>query len=125
MPKDDLIYVFWKYNEQETYPELQPIVDAKIPFVVSSSVLNWCKIYPDIDGAERTNLALIKYGFKQGAKGQIVFSWGDNGNENFRENNHFGFCVMPLLFRGTSEGFDSGRIRYGFCNCAYGHYTRN
>lgn len=122
LPKDDLIYVFWKYNEQETYPELQPIVDAKIPFVVSSSVLNWCKIYPDIDGAERTNLALIKYGFKQGAKGQIVFSWGDNGNENFRENNHFGFCNASAI-SWNIEGFDSEEFVMAFCNCAYGHYT--
>ncbi len=119
LPKEDLIYVFWKYHEAEEYPELTPIVEAKIPFVVSSSILNWCKIYPDIEKAERTNLALIKYGMKHGALGQIVSSWGDNGQENFRENNHYGFCCASAISWNV-EGYDPNAFLRAYCNTAFG-----
>jgi hypothetical protein len=119
LPKEDLIYVFWKYHEAEKYPELTPIIEAKIPFVVSSSILNWCKIYPDIEQAERTNIALIKYGMKHGASGQIVSSWGDNGQENLRENNHYGFCCASAISWNV-DGYNSDTFLRAFCNTAFG-----
>ena len=86
LPKEDAIFVMWDYGLNDHYKRMDPVIDAKLPFIVSSSALNWGKPFPDNDMAMKTNKRLIEEGLKYGAFGQICSTWGDNGNEDLHEN---------------------------------------
>jgi glycosyl hydrolase family 20 len=91
------IFVVWDYGIQQKYGRMMNVVEHKLPFIVSSSALNWYRIFPFIDTAVKSNHRIIEEGLKYGALGQINSSWGDNGNESFRENRLHSFGASSSM----------------------------
>ncbi|GAB4309313.1 MAG: hypothetical protein Kow0069_08450 [Promethearchaeota archaeon] len=108
LPKDGSVaFVYWDYSTRGAYPKIDVIRDAGLPFVVSSSVLSWTKPFPDWKGALASNRALIDEGLRKGALGQINSSWGDNGQENLRENNLLPWA-WSAAYSWNPGGWDGG-----------------
>ncbi|MHA1733023.1 MAG: glycoside hydrolase family 20 zincin-like fold domain-containing protein [Promethearchaeota archaeon] len=112
LPKDgSIVFVYWDYSTRESYPNIDPIKNAGLPFVVSSSVLSWTKPFPDWRGSLASNRALITEGLRKGAVGQINSSWGDNGQENFRENQLLGWAYSSA-FSWNPDGVDDDEANF-------------
>lgn len=92
-----MILVMWDYSPRDHYPRIDTIKGMGLPFVVSSSVLSWVRVFPDWPQSMEANFKLIQAGVANGAIGQINSSWGDNGQENLRENHLLGFAYSSAL----------------------------
>ncbi|MHA1338887.1 MAG: family 20 glycosylhydrolase [Promethearchaeota archaeon] len=95
--KKNAIFVVWDYSIKKHYSRMDPVIEWNLPFVVSSSTLNWRKIIPNFQESIESNQRLIEEGLKHGAIGQICSSWGDNGNEDLRANRLFGFAAASSM----------------------------
>ncbi|MFA5858647.1 MAG: beta-N-acetylhexosaminidase [Elusimicrobiota bacterium] len=91
--RKDIIMMYWKYNPQEEYPDIKKLSDAGYKLVVSPSLHNYFRFYPAYYKAKANvrNVFKSAYGVK-GVIGGMVSSWGDNGADNFRENNYYGYA---------------------------------
>lgn len=105
LPKKSLIMVFWDYSIRDDWTGIDRIASFGVPFVVSSSTLCWVKPFPDILASFESNRKLIDNGRNKGAIGEINSAWGDNGQENFHENNIISFSYSSA-YAWNDEGFD-------------------
>ncbi len=88
-----IILMNWRYAPQDDYPEVRKISEAGYTQIVSPSLHNYFRFYPAYFKAKK-NIRNITYaGWKtKNVIGSIVSSWCDNGADNFRENNWYGYA---------------------------------
>jgi hexosaminidase len=96
LPKD-MIIMYWKYNTKEKHPIVDKIKEFKLPLVVSPSIIDYNRIFPSFLRSEKNITNLIKYGYKNGAIGEITSSWGDYNNKEIRENRIYGFIYSAQI----------------------------
>jgi hypothetical protein len=94
---EDMIIMYWKYNDREKHPIVNKIKDFNLPLIVSPSIIDYNRIFPSFIRSEKNITNLIKYGFKNGAIGEITSSWGDYNNKEIRENRIFGFIYSAQI----------------------------
>ena len=121
LPREDAIFVMWDYEAREEYPRLRSILEHKLPFIVSSSAIDYNRIFPMIDQSIETNLAIIGVGLKEGGLGQINSSWGNNGNESFRDNRLHSFAVSSSM-SWNFDTFDKKIFTQAFFKELFGIY---
>ncbi|HUU28999.1 MAG TPA: family 20 glycosylhydrolase [archaeon] len=90
LPKD-IIIVDWQYSG-DSYPSVAKFRKAGFDVVVSPSVQNFNRLYPDYGKALPNIENLTRVGFENGALGAITSSWCDNGAANFRQHNLWGYA---------------------------------
>ena len=89
---------------------------------MSSSTLDWGKIFPNVDESIQANYRLIEDGLKYGAIGEICSDWGDNGNENLREHRLFAWAAASVMgwnfAKFDQQTFTRAYFRelFGMCN---------
>jgi len=88
---EDMIIMYWKYNTKDKHPIVDTIKEFKLPLVVSPSIIDYNRLFPSFLRSEKNITNLIKYGYKNGAIGEITSSWGDYNNKEIRENRVYGF----------------------------------
>ncbi|MCX8010634.1 MAG: beta-N-acetylhexosaminidase, partial [Ignavibacteria bacterium] len=91
LPKD-IIVVDWRYGVQDFEPIVKKYKDYGIPFICSPSVTNYNRIFPHIENSIVNIRDFVKTSVEYGTIGFINSNWGDNGGENFREYNWFGYA---------------------------------
>jgi hypothetical protein len=91
LPKD-IIVVDWRYGTQDYEPYVKKYKEYGIPFYCSPSVSNYNRIFPYIENSILNIRDFTKVSYDYGTIGFINSSWGDNGGENFREFNLFGYA---------------------------------
>jgi len=94
---DDMIIMYWKYNTKDKHPIVDKIKEFKLPLVVSPSIIDYNRIFPSFLRSEKNITNLIKYGYKNGAIGEITSSWGDYNNKELRENRIYGFIYSAQI----------------------------
>jgi len=94
---EDMIIMYWKYNTKDKHPIVDKIKDFKLPLVVSPSIIDYSRIFPSFLRSEKNITNLIKYGYKNGAIGEITSSWGDYNNKEIRENRIYGFIYSAQI----------------------------
>jgi len=119
LPKNDVIMVFWEYSIRDDWPEIDRIASFGVPFVVSSSALCWTKPFPDILASFESNRKLIDNGRRKGAIGEINSAWGDNGQENFHENNIMSFSYASA-YAWNEDGFDDTTFLNAYFKAVFG-----
>ncbi|MHA1370093.1 MAG: glycoside hydrolase family 20 zincin-like fold domain-containing protein [Promethearchaeota archaeon] len=124
LPKNDVVMVFWEYSIRNDWPTIDRIAGFSIPFVVSSSTLAWVKPFPDLARSFEANRKLIDNGLKKGAIGQINSTWGDNGQENFHENNLIPFCYSSA-YSWNPEGFTNEKFLQAFSKATFGIHNED
>ncbi|MFW9901041.1 MAG: family 20 glycosylhydrolase [Candidatus Thorarchaeota archaeon] len=96
LPKD-MIIMYWKYNTHKNHPILKKIKEFGFPVIVGPSIMDYNRIFPSIDKYEKNIINLIKYGYDNGAIGEITSSWGDYLNKEIRENRFYGFIFSAMI----------------------------
>ncbi len=96
LPKD-MIIMYWKYNTKDKHPIVDKIREFKLPLVVSPSIIDYNRLFPSFLRSEKNITNLIKYGYKNGAIGEITSSWGDYNNKEIRENRIYGFIYSAQI----------------------------
>jgi len=94
---EDMIVMYWKYNTKDKHPIVDKIKEFKLPLVVSPSIIDYNRIFPSFLHSEKNITNLIKYGYKNGAIGEITSSWGDYNNKEIRENRIYGFIYSAQI----------------------------
>lgn len=90
MPKD-CIFVDWHYSPQDDYPSVKKLKDMGFEVMVSPGIWSWACFYPNHSLAFRNVGVMAQVGKREKALGCITSSWGDDGNENIRENNFLAY----------------------------------
>nr|MDO8113650.1 family 20 glycosylhydrolase [Candidatus Sigynarchaeota archaeon] len=119
LPKENLLMVFWEYDIRDDWPEIDRIASFGVPFVVSSSTLGWMKPFPDVLSSFESNRKLIDNGRRKGAIGEINSAWGDNGQENFHENNIMSFSYASA-YAWNEEGFNDETFVSAYFKALFG-----
>ncbi|HUW89310.1 MAG TPA: family 20 glycosylhydrolase [Candidatus Nanopelagicaceae bacterium] len=96
LPKD-MIVMYWKYNTKDKHPIVDKIKEFNLPLVVSPSIIDYNRLFPSFLRSEKNITNLIKYGYKNGAIGEITSSWGDYNNKEIRENRIYGFIYSAQI----------------------------
>lgn len=89
---EDVIFVDYQNQVQESYPSLEVFLRTGRKFMVSPSLWNWQRMFPDYFEAFSNIKNLIQSGFKAGAVGAITANWNDLGGSSFREYNWYGYA---------------------------------
>lgn len=92
MMPQDIIVVDWRYGTQDYEPYVKKYKEYGIPFFCSPSVSNYNRIFPYIENSILNIRDFTKVSYDYGTIGFINSNWGDNGGENFREFNWFGYA---------------------------------
>ncbi|MBP7460176.1 MAG: family 20 glycosylhydrolase [Candidatus Delongbacteria bacterium] len=91
LPKD-IILVYWTYRPGLIYTPCEKLKLTGNRYLVSSGIWNWRNIYPDHLNAMVNIENLTRDGYRNGAMGSIISSWGDFGGPNFREFNYYAYA---------------------------------
>ncbi len=89
----NIILMYWEYTPWDYYKDLDKLLDAGFKVIVSPSMLNWCRNFPDNIHASKNIINLTKQGIKnkdRGVIGMLNSIWGDHHYYSFRENTLFG-----------------------------------
>ncbi len=105
LPKD-IIIMYWKYNTKTDHPDLKKIRKHGFQVITSPSIMDYNRIFPSIDKYEKNITNLVKYGYKNGAIGEITSSWGDYRNKEIRENRFYGFIFSGMVGWDPSREFN-------------------
>ncbi|MFX1502286.1 MAG: family 20 glycosylhydrolase [Promethearchaeota archaeon] len=96
LPKD-IIIMYWNYKPQNSYPKLNKIKNYGFPIIVSPSINDYNRIFPSLNIYEKNIMNLTRFGYENGAIGEITSSWGDYRNKEIRENRFYGFILSAMV----------------------------
>ena len=120
LPKD-LILMYWNYSPKKNakHNKIKKLREARFNVIVSPAMINWGRNWPDIHKSWNNIIAIIKAGIKFGAIGVLNSTWGDNGNEDMRENRYWGAFLSGTL-AWNPKCFDKTTFWEGFARLFYG-----
>ncbi|MFH1068209.1 MAG: family 20 glycosylhydrolase, partial [Candidatus Glassbacteria bacterium] len=99
----DIVIVDWHYEAARRYPSVKKFRGAGFDVVVSPSVRNYNRLYPDWDGALTNIEYLTREGIESGALGSLVSSWCDNGAFSLRQFNLWGYAFAAAVSWNPAE----------------------
>lgn len=114
----DFILMYWDYVPKKSFPIVAKLLEAGYRVIVSPSMLNWQRNFPDNKNASKNIINFIKTACNnrdKGCLGVLTSTWGDMRYYSFRENEIFGAILNGALAWKTLE-FDYSRFKmhYGF-----------
>lgn len=114
----DIIIMFWDYKPKKKYPKVEKLLEAGFQVIVSPSMLNWQRHFPDNINSSENIINLIKTAYehrRDGCLGVLTSTWGDFRYYSLRENEIFG-----ALLTGSSSwnclnfNYDQFIMNFGF-----------
>jgi hypothetical protein len=120
LPKD-LILMYWNYSgkKKNKHAKIKALRDAGFEVIVSPAMINWGRNWPDIHKSWNNITGIIKAGVKYNALGVLNSTWGDNGNEDMRENRYWGAFLSGAM-AWNPVGFDKEAFWEGYARLFYG-----
>lgn len=118
MPKD-AIMVDWHYSPVNDFPTVKQLKNAGFDVMVSPGIWSWECFYPNFSIALKNVSELVRVGKEQKAMGSITSSWGDNGNENIRENNMPAYAFSAAV-EWQPDAVDTNTFMMRFADMYYG-----
>ncbi|HLA40342.1 MAG TPA: family 20 glycosylhydrolase, partial [Candidatus Glassbacteria bacterium] len=112
IPRDILI-VDWHYEAARSFPSVKKFRGSGFDVIVSPSVRNYNRLFPDWTGALTNIEYLTKEGVAGGALGCLVSSWCDNGAFNLRQFNLWGYAFGASVSWNPAE-VEAGRLERAF-----------
>lgn len=91
LPKD-IIVVDWRYGVNDYEDIVKKYKEYNQKFICSPSVTNYNRIFPHIMNSLLNIKLFTEVSYQYGSIGFINSNWGDNGGENLREFNWFGYA---------------------------------
>jgi hypothetical protein len=98
----DVTFASWEYLVHDTFaPWIKPFQDAKVEYFVCPGVVNWNRVFPNLDQAMPGIRVFTREGQQGGAIGQLNCAWSDNGDALFA------LVWYPALY-GAAAAWQSG-----------------
>ncbi len=107
IPKD-VIIVDWHYGASFDYPSAKVFHDAGFPFIASPAVWNFTGPFPNFLNSFVNIQNFNRDGYENGSLGLLTSTWNDNGGEELRELNYYGYawtaeCAWQPLRANAAE----------------------
>ncbi|MGV9172018.1 MAG: family 20 glycosylhydrolase [Promethearchaeia archaeon] len=118
----DIILMYWNYAPQDSFPTVRDLIDAHHRVIVSPSMMNWERNFPDNKNASTNIINLTKEAYKNrnyGCMGVLTSTWGDQRYYSLRENEIFGGVLTADVSWNTPE-FDYEEFKEKFALLFYG-----
>jgi len=118
----DIIIMFWDYKPKRKYPKVEKILEAEFKVIVSPSMLNWQRHFPDNKNSSKNIINLIKTAYDHkngGCLGVLTSTWGDFRYYSLRENEIFG-AVLTGSASWNCPNFDYEKFKRNFGFLFYG-----
>ncbi len=116
--RKDIILMYWDYSPKKSFPDLKKLLDAGYKVIVSPSMLNWQRHFPDNKNASKNIINFIKNAFRyrnEGCLGVINSTWGDMRYYSLRENEIFGGILSNSIAWNVNEfNYDQFIKDHGF-----------
>ncbi|MFX1267414.1 MAG: family 20 glycosylhydrolase, partial [Promethearchaeota archaeon] len=114
----DIIIMFWDYKPKEKYSKVEKLLNAGFKVIVSPSMLNWQRHFPDNKNSSKNVITLINTAYahkSNGCLGVLTSTWGDFRYYSFRENEIFG-AILTGSASWNCPNFDYEQFKrdYGF-----------
>ena len=114
----DIILMYWNYKPKEKYSKIKNLLNSGYRIIVSPSMLNWQRNFPDNNNASKNIISLAEEAYKfkdQGCLGLITSAWGDQRYYSFRENEIFGSILTGAVTWSTLNfDYNNFKSQYGF-----------
>jgi hypothetical protein len=88
----DITIVDWHYDPDTKYPSIEKFKSEGLKVLVSPGTQAWSRLFPHYGNAAVNIEKSIKCAYDCGVWGEVTSTWGDNGAENLRELNYYGFA---------------------------------
>jgi hypothetical protein len=107
IPKD-VIIVDWHYGASFDYPSAAVFHSAGFPFIASPAVWNFTGPFPNFINSFVNIQNFNRDGYENGSLGLLTSTWNDNGGEELRELNYYGYawtaeCAWQPLRANAAE----------------------
>jgi hypothetical protein len=114
----DVILMYWYYGRKKKESKIKKFVKAGYRVIVSPSMMNWQRNFPDNISSNKNIMNLIKGAYKyrnHGCLGVLTSTWGDARYYSLRENEIFGAILTGAMAWKVSD-FNLIELRknYGF-----------
>ncbi len=114
----NIILMYWEYTPRDYYKDLDKLLDAGFKVIVSPSMLNWCRNFPDNINASKNIINLTKQGINnkdRGVIGMLNSIWGDHHYYSFRDNTLFGGILgATVSWNSRFDNYEDIVKNYGF-----------
>ncbi len=116
--RKDVILMHWDYSPKTYYPKVEKLLNAGYKVVLSPSMLNVQRNFPDLKNSDKNicNISKLAYEKKNNnCLGVICASWGNFRYYSLRENEIYGSILTASLswnFKGHNR--DNFRKYFGF-----------
>jgi len=116
--KKDMILMYWEYNPKIKNPPVEKFIEAGHRVIVSPSMLNWNRNFPDNKNASQNIINMIEIAYKyrkNGCLGVLTSTWGDQRYFSLRENEIFGaIFTADKAWNVKKFEYDQFKNKYGF-----------
>ncbi|AJY74310.1 glycoside hydrolase family 20 zincin-like fold domain-containing protein [Paenibacillus beijingensis] len=102
------------------YTYMPIVIEKGFTEVVSPSIINWKRMFPDYTWGYGTTAALNKEGIEHGCIGSMNASWADDGGENFREYNWYGYGFQAEMSWNARKPVEQGLFAARFGAAYFG-----
>ncbi len=118
----DIILMYWFYGKRRKDSKIKKLLDANHRVIVSPSMMNWQRNFPDNIISNKNIINLTKGAYKyrdHGCLGVLTSSWGDARFYSFRENEIFG-AILTSAITWNVKKFNLTELRKNFGTLFYG-----
>ncbi|MFO7797157.1 MAG: family 20 glycosylhydrolase [Promethearchaeati archaeon] len=114
----EMILMYWEYNPKIKNPPVEKFLESGHRVIVSPSMLNWNRNFPDNKNASKNIINMINIGFKfrnEGCLGVLTSTWGDQRYFSLRENEIFGAILSAdKAWNVKHFEYDQFKEKFGF-----------
>ncbi len=116
--RKDYILMQWDYVPRKKYPKIKKIINAGYKVIISPSMLNWQRHFPDFINSSKNVYSMVREAFifrDKGCLGFLNSTWGDFRYYSFRENEILGAIYGGALAWNFQDFDDYNFLKnYGF-----------
>ncbi len=114
----NMILMYWEYNPKIKNPPVEKFIEAGHRVIISPSMLNWNRNFPDNKNASENIIKMIELAYKyrnNGCLGVLTSTWGDQRYFSLRENEIFGaILTADKAWNMKKFEYDQFKNKYGF-----------
>jgi hypothetical protein len=118
----DMILMYWEYNPDVEPEPVEKFLDAGHKVIVSPSMLNWNRNFPDSKNASKNIINMVDIAYQYSDReclGILTSTWGDQRYFSLRENEIFG-AVLTADKAWNVEDFEYETFKRKFGFLFYG-----
>jgi len=118
-PKDVIMF-YWNYfsSTKFSYRKSKKLRDYGFKVIVSPTIFNWSRFFPDFKWSTKNILSLFDYAKIHEFLGGIISQWGDYGHEDLRINHYYSYILgAGALWSDIDKNYYKFAFPHQFFGC--------